>query len=79
MEKLNELLRAYAQSIRRDDGTAFTHADEIRALFEEQAAEPKGLTMTDDEIVKLDYEGHGIVADDDEVLAFARALLANGE
>ncbi|ARL57150.1 hypothetical protein [Burkholderia pseudomallei] len=33
MEQLNELLREYAQSIRRDDGTAFIHADAIRALF----------------------------------------------
>lgn len=33
MEKLNELLRDYAQSIRRDDGTAFIHADAIREYF----------------------------------------------
>lgn len=33
MENLNELLREYAQSIRRDDGTAFMHADAIRELF----------------------------------------------
>ncbi|PRH46392.1 hypothetical protein [Burkholderia multivorans] len=37
MEKLNELLREYAQSIRRDDGTAFVHADAIRRLFQDRA------------------------------------------
>ncbi|KVQ85526.1 hypothetical protein WK07_04310 [Burkholderia multivorans] len=38
MEKLDELLREYAQSIRRDDGTAFVHADEIRRLVQDRAA-----------------------------------------
>ncbi|WP_258179019.1 hypothetical protein [Burkholderia multivorans] len=37
MEKLDELLREYAQSIRRDDGTAFVHADAIRRLFQDRA------------------------------------------
>ncbi|WP_176158801.1 hypothetical protein [Burkholderia multivorans] len=38
MERLNELLREYAQSIlRRDDGTAFVHADAIRRLFQDLA------------------------------------------
>lgn len=34
MDKLNELLREYAQSIRRDDGMGSMHADAIRSLFE---------------------------------------------
>lgn len=38
MEKLNELLREYAQAIRRDDGTGFMHADAIRELFRARAA-----------------------------------------
>ncbi|CAG9225677.1 hypothetical protein [Burkholderia vietnamiensis] len=38
MEKLNELLREYAQAIRRDDGTGFMHADAIRELFQARAA-----------------------------------------
>ena len=38
MEKLNELLHEYAQSIRRDDGTGFMHADAIRELFRTRAA-----------------------------------------
>ncbi|MDN7939384.1 hypothetical protein QZM76_14055 [Burkholderia multivorans] len=38
MEKLDELLREYAQSIHRDDGTAFVHADAIRRLFQDRAA-----------------------------------------
>ncbi|WP_366918826.1 hypothetical protein [Burkholderia vietnamiensis] len=33
MEKLNELLYEYAKSIRRDDETAFIHADAIREYF----------------------------------------------
>ncbi|WP_254218023.1 helix-turn-helix domain-containing protein [Burkholderia multivorans] len=37
MEKLDELLREYAQSIRRDDGTRFMHADAIRELFRARA------------------------------------------
>lgn len=35
MEKLNKLLRQYAQAIRNDDGAAFSYADEIRKLFDE--------------------------------------------
>ncbi|MCO8609685.1 hypothetical protein KGP95_13320 [Burkholderia multivorans] len=38
MERLNELLREYAQAIRRDDGTGFMHADAIRELFRARAA-----------------------------------------
>lgn len=41
MQKLNDLLREYAQAIRRDDGTAFMHADALRELF---AAHPQPTT-----------------------------------
>jgi hypothetical protein len=44
MDKLNELLREYAQSIRRDDGMGFMHADAIRALF---AAAPMTADQTE--------------------------------
>ncbi|UEP31575.1 hypothetical protein [Burkholderia sp. B21-007] len=66
MEKLNELLREYAQSIRRDDGTAFIHADAIRELFRAPRTEVAGaVPAAVIDALRFYAHGHHFSIDDD--------------